>query len=441
MAAAGRRSRLTRLIREGDYLYHQGDYATSFFTIVEGEVILESNDPAQSDEALGRGQFFGEGSLISGRPRQESARAGRNCILVETPRRIMVKLFNSNEDVREGVDWIFVVRELKRIFAPGAGFDELREISERARIHQFRPGDTLFEAGEAGDSLHIIRRGSVSLRRRTEGKTITVAELRAGELVGEMALMGDPTRRESALATVATETVEIARPEFLALMQLPSANLEGLQTEAQRRLTDNTQMEVRPESSDLMSFLLSEGLGEATDTLLIDESLCIGCDNCERACAETHGGLSRLDREAGKSFANVHVPIACRHCEHPHCMKDCPPNAIHRAPDGQVFIDDSCIGCGNCETNCPYDVIHMTYEAPPKPGLLRWLLFGSGPGPGEPEGFEPTDAALDKGKRAVKCDACVSDPRGYACVRACPTGAAQRVNPEQFIRILKSDVR
>ncbi|MDZ7667981.1 MAG: cyclic nucleotide-binding domain-containing protein [Gammaproteobacteria bacterium] len=441
MAAAGRRSRLTRLIREGDYLYHQGDYATSFFTIVEGEVILESNDPAQSDEALGRGQFFGEGSLISGRPRQESARAGRNCILVETPRRIMVKLFNSNEDVREGVDWIFVVRELKRIFAPGAGFDELREISERARIHQFRPGDTLFEAGEAGDSLHIIRRGSVSLRRRTEGKTITVAELRAGELVGEMALMGDPTRRESALATVATETVEIARPEFLSLMQLPSANLEGLQTEAQRRLTDNTQMEVRPESSDLMSFLLGEGLGEATDTLLIDESLCIGCDNCERACAETHGGLSRLDREAGKSFANVHVPIACRHCEHPHCMKDCPPNAIHRAPDGQVFIDDSCIGCGNCETNCPYDVIHMTYEAPPKPGLLRWLLFGSGPGPGEPEGFEPTDAALDKGKRAVKCDACVSDPRGYACVRACPTGAAQRVNPEQFIRILKSDVR
>lgn len=441
LAAAGKRTRITRVIREGDYLYRQGDYATSFFIIVEGEVVLESDDAAQSDVTLGRGQFFGEGSLISGRPRQESARAGRNCILVETPRRIMVKIFNSNEEVREGVDWIFVVRELKRLFAPGATFEELRPISERAQIRQFRAGERLFEAGEQGDTLHLIRRGSVSLVRQSGGRAVTVAELRAGELAGEMALMGDPERRETAVATVATETVEIGRAEFLALMSLPSANLEGMQERARHRLTEVTQMEVRTESSEIMSFLLGEGLGEATDTLLIDEDLCIGCDNCERACAETHGGLARLDREAGKSFANLHVPIACRHCEHPHCMKDCPPNAIHRAPDGQVFIDDTCIGCGNCEANCPYDVIRMTYEAPPKPGLWQWLLFGRGPGPGEPESFEPTAEAKDKGKRAVKCDACVNQPHGYACVRACPTGAAQRVNPEQFIRLLTGDVR
>jgi Fe-S-cluster-containing hydrogenase component 2/thioredoxin reductase len=440
-AAQGRQPRLTRVIREGDYLYRQGDYATSFFTIVEGEVTLESDDPAQTDVVLRRGQFFGEGSLISGRPRQESARAGRNCILVATPRRIMVKLFNSNEQVRKGVDWIFVVRELKRLFAPAASFDELREISESARIRDFRAGEAVFKSGESGSTLHVIRRGSVSLRRAVKGKTVTVAELRAGELMGEMAMMGDAVRREDAVATVATETVEIGRTEFLALMKLPSANLERLQEQAQRRLTDNTQMEVRPESSDVMSFLLSEGLGEATDTLLIDESLCIGCDNCERACAETHGGITRLDRSAGKTFAGIHVPIACRHCEHPHCMKDCPPNAIQRAPDGQVFIDDTCIGCGNCQANCPYDAIHMSYQAPPKPGLLQWLLFGRGPGPGEPEKLIPTAEAKDRGKRAVKCDACVSNPLGYACVRACPTGAAQRVNPEQFMRLLKSDVR
>ena len=146
------------------------------------------------------------------------------------------------------------------------------------------------------EELYLIRRGSVSLQRRAGGQSVTVAEVRAGELVGEMALMGDPERRETAIATVATETVELHRKEFLALMNLPSANIESLQARAQARLTDNTQMEVRPESSGIMSFLLNEGLGEATDTLLIDETLCIGCDNCERACAETHNGLSRRDR-------------------------------------------------------------------------------------------------------------------------------------------------
>ena len=441
LRAEGREPRITRVVAEGDLLYQKGDYATTFFTIVEGEVQLASGEADQPDRTLARGQFFGEGSLISGRPRQETARAGRNCILVATPRRIMVKLFNSNEDVRIGVDWIFVVRELQRTFAPAATFDALREISEAATIRQFKAGEALFKAGETGASLHLIRRGSVSLQRRAGGQSVTVAEVRAGELVGEMALMGDPERRETAIATVATETVELHRKEFLALMNLPSANIESLQARAQARLTDNTQMEVRPESSGIMSFLLNEGLGEATDTLLIDETLCIGCDNCERACAETHNGLSRLDRAAGKTFANIHVPIACRHCEHPHCMKDCPPNAIHRAADGQVFIADTCIGCGNCEANCPYDVIRLSYDAPPKPSLFQWLLFGRGTGPGEPAGFKPDAGAKEKGKRAVKCDACVNDPQGYACVRACPTGAAQRVNPEQFIRLLKSDVR
>ena len=97
-----------------------------------------------------------------------------------------------------------------------------------------------------------------------------------------------------------------------------------------------------------------------------------------------------------------------------------------------MFIDQSCIGCGNCETNCPYDVIKLSYEAPKKPGLLSWLFFGAGFGPGEPNNFEPDPQAKEKGKKAVKCDACMDQPAGPACVRACPTGAAVRLGPDQF---------
>ena len=82
--------------------------------------------------------------------------------------------------------------------------------------------------------------------------------------------------------------------------------------------------------SETAQFLLDNGLGEATDVLLIDEKLCVGCDNCENACADSHDGLSRLNREAGRSHAHLHVPTSCRHCEHPHCMADCPPNAIKK---------------------------------------------------------------------------------------------------------------
>jgi cGMP-dependent protein kinase 2 len=194
-------------------------------------------------------------------------------------------------------------------------------------------------------------------------------------------------------------------------------------------------MEAQPEAGNIIQFLVEQGIGEATDMLLIDESLCVACDNCEKACAETHGGTSRLDREAGPTYATIHVPTSCRHCEHPHCMADCPPDAIHRAPDGEVFIDESCIGCGNCERNCPYDVIHMAGANEGKPGLLSWMLFGMGHGPGEDKAARNEKKDSDAPKKAVKCDMCKELDGGPACVRACPTGAAIRVSPEDFFSL------
>ena len=78
----------------------------------------------------------------------------------------------------------------------------------------------------------------------------------------------------------------------------------------------------------------------------------------------------------------------------------------------------------------------MAYEAPPKPGLFQWLLFGRGSGPGETPDYEPREAAKARGKKAVKCDACVDESNGPACVNACPTGAALRIGPERFIDLV-----
>ncbi|MDX1626761.1 MAG: 4Fe-4S dicluster domain-containing protein, partial [Wenzhouxiangellaceae bacterium] len=141
--------------------------------------------------------------------------------------------------------------------------------------------------------------------------------------------------------------------------------------------------------------------------------------------------------KSGAGYASVQVPISCRHCEHPHCMKDCPVDAIHRARSGEVFIDDSCIGCGNCETNCPYDAIHMAPKQRRSGSLLSWLLMGLGPAPGEERSEQEKKKAKDEsGSVAVKCDGCMDLKGGPACVRACPTGAAIRIGPERFPELI-----
>lgn len=116
-------------------------------------------------------------------------------------------------------------------------------------------------------------------------------------------------------------------------------------------------------------------------------------------------------------------------------MKDCPPDAIRRASNGEVYILDSCIGCENCMENCPYGVIKMAPKEKPKPvNLVSWLLFGKGRAPGEEISFGHTPGTQTI---ATKCDMCQDVAGGAACVRACPTGAAMRVSPEEFMNRIR----
>jgi Fe-S-cluster-containing hydrogenase component 2/CRP-like cAMP-binding protein len=340
---------------------------------------------------------------------------------------------NTYEPVRTNINQFFIVRTLRAGLAPDAPQEELEDIASSAELKSYKADELLFSEGDNADGLHLIRSGSVSVSRRIGGRDIVTSYVAAGNYVGEMGLVGQAKRSATVRATVATQSVFLNAAVFNQMLERNTGLRERIQKTVKERLSENLRMEAAPEAGDLISFLMQQGLGEATDVLLIDEALCIGCDNCEKACAETHGGTSRLDRSAGPSYAQVHVPTSCRHCEDPHCMKDCPPDAIRRAPNGEVYVQDSCIGCGNCERNCPYGVIQMAGTKEDSPGLISWLLSGRGPAPGARKPLDSNSAA----KKAVKCDMCKDLSGGPACVRACPTGAALRMSPPEFVNLTK----
>ncbi|MCB1876972.1 MAG: cyclic nucleotide-binding domain-containing protein [Chromatiales bacterium] len=420
--------------KQGDVVFALNDYTNTFFSILAGsvEVQVDPNDPTKV-VSLPQGKFFGEMALIAGRRRTATVKAGPNCVLIETPRRSMNKLINSVESVKRGIDEAFLTRAIQQQIAPSVSPQDLNELVHSATIEQFAPGDVIFNEGDAGDSLHLVRVGSVTVSRTVAGKEVVLSYLSAGNYVGEMALLSDAPRSATVRATVRTETIRLDGQAFKSLLDRSPTLRKQLEDKYQVRLEKNVMMTSQPQSGDIISFLVRQGLGEATDVLLIDESICVRCDYCEKACAETHNGTSRLDREAGPTFAELHVPTSCRHCEHPHCMKDCPPDAIRRAENGEVFIAENCIGCGNCQRNCPYGVIQMAVVEPQRSNLWSWLLFGAGVEPGtKAKKAKPVDS---NAKKAVKCDMCKDISGGPACVRACPTGAALRVRPEEFMNL------
>ncbi|MCB1647135.1 MAG: cyclic nucleotide-binding domain-containing protein [Pseudomonadales bacterium] len=420
------------VLKKGDLIFKQHDYTNTFFTILQGTVDIQINP--ELTIASGEGSFFGEMSLMSGRRRSATVFAGDNCIVIETPRRTMIKLISSVEAVKRVLDETFIVRTIQQKFAPNTPIAELQPIAARAQIHQYAPKEIIFKEGDVADTLHFIRSGSVTVSINIDGRDVVMSYVPANTPIGEMGLLGGTARTATVAAAVKTETISIDKESFDMLLDRSPGLKERLQAMVRERTQQNVSVQSNSESGDLLSFLMGQGLGEATDVLLIDEDSCVGCDFCESACAATHDGTSRLNRKAGPTFAHIHVPTSCRHCEDPSCMKDCPPDAIQRGGlGGEVFIGDNCIGCGNCERNCPYGVIQLAYKTKAPGSFWSWMLFGRGQKPGK---GAPAQVTADSFKQAVKCDMCKDQKGGPACVRACPTGAAMRLSPEDFVELV-----
>ncbi len=443
-----------RAYAPGDVVFERNAPGSSLFAIADGGVAVEVNaTDTRQVVLLDNGTIFGEVGLISGRRRGATVRAATPAIIVEMSRTAALKLMAAVPGAKRAITRISIERQLLQMFGAGLTPADLAPVLDTAEVEVVPAGKALLTEGEEGDELFVIRQGSMIVEKQVGGKPVFLRYLPAGSYVGEMAVLGDRKRSATVRAAIKSEVVRLNGAAFRDLLAARPALRDQAVMEMAARQDLNAFIESRKESfsgavdlySETAKFLVDKGIGEATDVLLIDENLCVGCDNCEKACADSHDGLSRLDREAGATFAHLHVPTSCRHCEHPHCMADCPPNAIQRGPDGEVFIDDSCIGCGNCERYCPYGVIRMDAVPPKKPNLLAWLFLGVGPGPGEPpakwaKSRQPKDAAPPK--KAVKCDMCAGIKGGPACVRACPTGAAIRVGPEAFLSVtrLEQDV-
>jgi formate dehydrogenase iron-sulfur subunit len=151
--------------------------------------------------------------------------------------------------------------------------------------------------------------------------------------------------------------------------------------------------------------------------ILIDTTLCVGCYECEKACAERWGFA--LDTEAHKlsstsntaihTVNDVYVPHMCMHCDDPTCASVCPVGAFTKTREGAVVYDASkCMGCRYCMQACPFDVPRYQWDS------------------------------LDP--KITKCDMChdrIVNGEKPACVEICPAEARMFGPLEDMIELAK----
>lgn len=113
--------------------------------------------------------------------------------------------------------------------------------------------------------------------------------------------------------------------------------------------------------------------------ILTDTTLCIGCEECVKACKKEkklgkdmpRRWKQRIDDLSSTRYTtmvrrpgNRFVRRQCRHCLEPACASVCIVGALQKTPEGPVTYDTNrCIGCRYCMMACPYGIPRYDWEA------------------------------------------------------------------------------
>jgi Fe-S-cluster-containing dehydrogenase component/CRP-like cAMP-binding protein len=406
------------------------------------QAVLDKHRTAQ----LGAGQSFGETSALSRTPREFTVFADSDAEIVEVRWQGLRDLIRRDAALRRHAEQTFRERALPAFLANTPLFADLpagdrEQVGKEATFESFGSYEKIvtfreiayenFAArlarepiiaaeGDYVNGLVMIRNGLVRVSKQHHNGQRTVSYLTPGQSYGFDEMAANWQRDEPLLmrhtlravgyvnvVMVPTPTIEryirprLPRPR-VSLPVVPPAPADEESLEAGPTVKANT---------DLLEYMVENRFINGTASMVIDLDRCTRCDDCVRACATAHDNNPRFLRH-GPTYGHHMVANACMHCQDPLCMIECPTGAIHRdLEQGVVVINDgTCIGCGACAHNCPYDAIRLV-EVRDAHG--HFLVD------------KDTNTPIAK---ATKCDLCLEQWGGPACQRACPHDALRRVD-------------
>ncbi len=97
----------------------------------------------------------------------------------------------------------------------GLSAEERRELQEITRMESYGKNDYIYLPGEPGDIVYLLKKGRVKISRVSEeGREATLCILEAGEIFGEVEVLGGVQRESVVQAIEPTLVCEISREDF-----------------------------------------------------------------------------------------------------------------------------------------------------------------------------------------------------------------------------------
>ncbi|HKV60072.1 MAG TPA: FHA domain-containing protein, partial [Ktedonobacteraceae bacterium] len=306
-------SSLPRQLEPGEALIREGEYGRDLSFILEGRLEMTASDYENVEmpvAVLQRGEFVGDDGMLTGQPYTSTVRAQTPALVLQTPEQVISRLMELVPATRAYFERANSARSLRSILKRMALFQgvadaDLHELMRRTSIKQYERNERLFAQDEkdgrpARETLHILLDGFVKVARHSpagsgQGKDDEriVAYRQGGDyFAGGLDLLGDG-RAVSVTTINRCRVAEVPRQAMQALFaryaevnaRFMARLQEYLETSVSTqgyRLTSGPLQHVASAGravdsavQDGLHSLLSDGVVEGTEVLVIDLDKCI----------------------------------------------------------------------------------------------------------------------------------------------------------------------
>ncbi len=233
-----------RRFPEGARIIEQGTRGDAFYVICAGRVriVRQKGDEQRVLATLEEGAFFGEMALLSGAPRSASVvGAAEETQVLEISAPVLADLSRSYPQVARALRRFCRQRLLSDVVNTSAlfrsfGRKDRRDLVERFKAREVRRGDVIIHEGNQVDGLYVVLSGEVSVSKGGQ----SLAQLREGELFGEMSLLQKTPATATVTAQRNTSLLRLPREDFdtLILTHPQILALVSELTETRRRNTE-----------------------------------------------------------------------------------------------------------------------------------------------------------------------------------------------------------
>ena len=126
-------------------------------------------------------------------------------------------------------------------------------LASHSRRRRFPAGESLFHAGDPGQTLYVILGGKIHIRLLTpEGGMVHVASRGIGETVGEMSLVDGKPRMADAVTAEASDLLMLDRSDFLLCLERSPHVALGIMSCLADRLREAGQQLSRLQGTDVL---------------------------------------------------------------------------------------------------------------------------------------------------------------------------------------------